>query len=642
MEEKYINFIGRGIENCGNSCFMNSVNQMLFHIPELREFMIQNEGLFEIASKKYKRSDPDSEHDYDLLLKLIGLFKKIKENTEEITRYTKIRGDTTLTDLYITVQNEYFNEDINKRLEDFDDKNDPIIEHITKLKEEYEKATTTQKRKDEIKAEMITIIQTNHKEYLIETQEQRTFEDQLKKLIEDSPEDPQILILLQQIDNLKKDITKIPDNIFKRLLENYSSNRNSIYSHPQSTSELFVKYLSTSNINISDSIITNNYDDIIIYNKSNARYAVNYEYMINKINLPFNYFYIKTIEIKKCDNGKKTMNILAYESFLQYKDKFEINLDDISEKVHLTYCNNPGDDIKSHNINTTKKTKYIPNKYILINIGREYNQVFKRIHKIQNIEKEPPTDLETIYDKDTGIITFKEDGVEKVWDKSNETYQLETEEVICRNKIVETDTYFIDPDTNIEYLHKVATPIATAGELDIYVLKPLINDSPISNYDTGKQEMTIKYNDGTKNINYNLIGTICRSGEVEGGHYWYHHKINGVWYKYNDSHLTRDSQPNPKKMLMVLFRREGDEYKIPIYRNVADLKLHILQQIRADVMTYDTELSDDLSKTDKLKEDIERLLYYTHKYGSNTHKIDEELLKINKEFKTKINTILKP
>lgn len=93
---------------------------------------------------------------------------------------------------------------------------------------------------------------------------------------------------------------------------------------------------------------------------------------------------------------------------------------------------------------------------------------------------------------------------------------------------------------------------------------------------------------------------------------------------------------------MVLFRREGDEYKIPIYRNVADLKLHILQQIRADVMTYDTELSDDLSKTDKLKEDIERLLYYTHKYGSNTHKIDEELLKINKEFKTKINTILKP
>ena len=91
MEEKDINFIGRGIENCGNSCFMNSVNQMLFHIPELREFMIKNEGLFEIASKKYKRSDPDSEHDYDLLLKLIGLFKKIKALQPERILEERIR-----------------------------------------------------------------------------------------------------------------------------------------------------------------------------------------------------------------------------------------------------------------------------------------------------------------------------------------------------------------------------------------------------------------------------------------------------------------------------------------------------------------------------------------------------------------------
>ena len=118
LQDEDINFIGKGIENCGNSCFFNSVNQMIFHIPELREFMIRNEKLFEIASDKSKKSDPDSEHDYDILLKLIGLFKKIKENkntTEKIIENTKIKGDITLTDLYITIQNEYFHEDINEQ-----------------------------------------------------------------------------------------------------------------------------------------------------------------------------------------------------------------------------------------------------------------------------------------------------------------------------------------------------------------------------------------------------------------------------------------------------------------------------------------------------------------------------------------------
>ena len=43
-----INKIGCGLENIsGTSCFFNSINQMLYHIPEFREFIILHEFLFE-------------------------------------------------------------------------------------------------------------------------------------------------------------------------------------------------------------------------------------------------------------------------------------------------------------------------------------------------------------------------------------------------------------------------------------------------------------------------------------------------------------------------------------------------------------------------------------------------------------------
>lgn len=643
LREEDINFIGKGIENCGNSCFMNAVNQMLFHIPELREFMIHNEGLFNSTSEKFKKRD--TIHDYDLLLKLIGLFKKIKENTnqtEKIKDKTKIMGDKTLRDLYISVKNEYFDDTINEQLKDFDIKNQPMINRITQLKNEYENKTTIEKRKEDIKTEIIKIIETIKLTYLIETKREQELREELAKLMNDSPTDPRIQGIINELDRLKKDLTKIKDDIFDSLLLSYTDERNSIYTKQEDASELFLFYLSngSNNINIIDNIIFSNYDEIIMYNSSNSRYATNYEYMINKINIPFFDFYTKTIEIKFCENDKKMSNIITYELSIQYKGKFEINLEDIIEKVHLEYCKNKADD--TNNINTTKITRYIPDKYLLINIGREYSQVFKRKRIIRNIEKEPPKDLETTYDDELDIITFKYNGQDQIWDEDNEEYidkfELNIVEVYCEMREHNTDNWFIDPDTGEVFLASNIDQIKPK----LYVTKRLVNYSPISNYDTTKNEMIINYNDGTNKIKYNLIGTICKSGGVEEGHYWYHHKINNIWYQYNDSSLTPNSPPNTENMLIVLFRREGDDYTIPIYDNVSDLKLHFLQQIKKNVMTYDNELSDDLSKTDKLKEDIKRLLYYSNKHGSNTTQIDEELLKINKEFKTKINSILKP
>jgi ubiquitin carboxyl-terminal hydrolase 2/21 len=95
MKDSDINNLGRPIINCGNSCFFNATNQMLFHIPEFREFLILNQKLLITNS---------------IIDNLIELFNKMKDNTLN----TAIKEDTNLkegnlSNFYSTVQNIFFN-----------------------------------------------------------------------------------------------------------------------------------------------------------------------------------------------------------------------------------------------------------------------------------------------------------------------------------------------------------------------------------------------------------------------------------------------------------------------------------------------------------------------------------------------------
>ena len=653
LEDKDINFIGNGIENCGNSCFMNSINQMLFHIPELREFMIRNIGIFEKSA--YKKSD----HENDLILKLIGLFMEIKKiNNTKVT----IKSDTvmydgfTLDKLYESVQKEYFdNEKDNEgkkkeNLVEFDNKYikiEQILEHFQK----YIHSKLSEDSKNEFKLKLVKFLNDNHLEYLKDLTKKKQLVSQLgeleeKEVEELSKENPNQERLKElsglidykksQIDIEDLNIDRIDYNtIFERIKDHYKRVRKDIYDNQQAASELLNMYLGNDNVGIIDSIITKYFDEIIIYNKNPlARFALNNEFLINKINLPFYDIYIKQIEMKKCKNGLIFNNKIIYESTISFKEKFKITLDDIIDEVNHKDCG-AGEDV-----NTIRRTKYVPNKYIIINVGREYEQVYKIVYKVIKIETdtEKEKELETSFDWISRKLSFKDQGKEKDWDSKSKEYRFEQTEEKCEMFTDGTDTKFRDSKTGVEDL--ITNLYIYDG---LYIKKQEVNDTPIENYNTVKKEMIINYNNGRENIEYELVGTVCKWGEVGGGHYWYHHKINNIWYEFNDAVLRESYPPDPKYMLILLFRKIGASYTIPIYQSLEDMKLHILQQISKNIMTYDNELSDDLSKISKLKGDIERLLYYSSSIGKNT-KLDSTLQEIRNKLKQKINSnpILKP
>jgi len=89
-----VNFNGNGVQNCGSSCFFNSLNQMLFHIVEFREFIIRHEYLFT---------------DNKIIYNLIGLFKKMKEgniiSSDDIIDSVNAK---TLSNFYLDIQESYF------------------------------------------------------------------------------------------------------------------------------------------------------------------------------------------------------------------------------------------------------------------------------------------------------------------------------------------------------------------------------------------------------------------------------------------------------------------------------------------------------------------------------------------------------
>jgi hypothetical protein len=87
-----INYVGYGVDNCGNSCFFNSVNQMLFHIPELRHFLINNKSKF---------SDP-------YLVVFIELLNKMLTTRQIILRTDIICNNKILNEFYCDTQEKIF------------------------------------------------------------------------------------------------------------------------------------------------------------------------------------------------------------------------------------------------------------------------------------------------------------------------------------------------------------------------------------------------------------------------------------------------------------------------------------------------------------------------------------------------------
>ena len=94
-----INYVGYGVQNCGNSCFFNSVNQMLFHIPEFRELLLNYRDKFTV-----KNADDNS-----YLQRYIQLLYEMKKSTNALgTDCVLDSMGSTLNDFYQDSQERFF------------------------------------------------------------------------------------------------------------------------------------------------------------------------------------------------------------------------------------------------------------------------------------------------------------------------------------------------------------------------------------------------------------------------------------------------------------------------------------------------------------------------------------------------------
>ena len=140
----------------GNSCFFNSVHQMMFHMVEFREFLIFNKRFF----------------DNNIILNLINLFEKLK--TISITPTTDLHN-MTLNQYYSAIQKKLFMDPADKSIEDnrLNTKLTSIeraknIEEIEKNKE----TTTSQRDAQELYVKYINFLMENlNKKLLIYSDE---------------------------------------------------------------------------------------------------------------------------------------------------------------------------------------------------------------------------------------------------------------------------------------------------------------------------------------------------------------------------------------------------------------------------------------------------------------------------------------
>jgi ubiquitin C-terminal hydrolase len=134
---------------------------------------------------------------------------------------------------------------------------------------------------------------------------------------------------------------------------------------------------------------------------------------------------------------------------------------------------------------------------------------------------------------------------------------------------------------------------------------------------------------------YLLIGTVCKYGSPEGGHWWYHHKINDRWYKFNDATVTDNSEPDKKHIILLLFRKAGENYDVPNYENFKKLNEEILKKVKI------YENKEEISEIDNIHEYI-KILSKSSSLINNNQFTDykSDLSEINQEYIKKIKLLL--
>jgi hypothetical protein len=114
----------------GNSCFFNSVHQMMFHIVEFREFLIFNKKFF----------------DNEIILNLISLFQKLK--TTSVYPSTDLHN-MTLDDYYTAIQKKFFMDPVDESISIFrSDSRLSLAEKNKKIADVLKNKETTTSQRD--------------------------------------------------------------------------------------------------------------------------------------------------------------------------------------------------------------------------------------------------------------------------------------------------------------------------------------------------------------------------------------------------------------------------------------------------------------------------------------------------------------
>jgi hypothetical protein len=133
---------------------------------------------------------------------------------------------------------------------------------------------------------------------------------------------------------------------------------------------------------------------------------------------------------------------------------------------------------------------------------------------------------------------------------------------------------------------------------------------------------------------YEMVGTICKYGPPEGGHYWYYHKVESVWYEFNDSTVSV-SDPINKYMLVCVFRRIGADYNINIYSDINDIETNLLNYLK----TYTNTSSG--GNEHKIQEYINILKFISYKHNNNLNVSNNKLyIEVMTNLKSKITGLL--
>jgi ubiquitin C-terminal hydrolase len=348
----------------------------------------------------------------------------------------------------------------------------------------------------------------------------------------------------------------------------------------QDAPELINKYFSgippsedKNNINIS----LNTNKELIINNLSNniTNSDINFFYNKFNINFPIYNFIIRNKETIICTNNN-IINI-QYTSELFYIIKFNNDTINTIDIINIKENISNYADCEITSKKAIRENILYLNKYFIIRLNREYTKLNKEDKEIKSKT-----------DKDDNLIIINDDKSE---------FYLNT---LSKE---EKDKYEITSDMSY---HEINIP-------------------DINNY-------SINDSFGNK---YLLIGTVCKSGPPAGGHWWYHHKINDIWYKFNDAIVTVNSEPDKKHIILLLFRKAGENYDVPNYENFKKLNEEILQKVKI------YENKEVISEKDNIHEYI-KILSKSSSLINNNQFTDykSDLLEINQEYIKKIKLLL--